>query len=1003
LRRKINSNAIATVLFIVMLIGAFAELIPSITYAQPPSMTFTTGERIEFTSTTEMQFKTGNAMQFWSGVQMKFQTNVSMQFIELDGNGVLAACDMIQIHWPAGYIPPPCSWWEVIDPTSGRALGEIHIDYFEPPYFVHIDMVWPGPVVIPPGGVIIPAKKKIDIIEPCSYFEVHWPSHWWPQPGTWWEIMDPETGEATGYEFHVDWTNESCEFHVDIVIPEPYVPPAQFPVYEIWARRKIPEIVPCDYFVVEEPPGWWPQPCTWWEIIDPFSGEPTGYEFHVDWNNESCEFHVDRVIPEPFIIPEPGALYVTAEEKVVNITRCMWFEVTNPVDLPGECTWWEILDPTGAPTGKEFHVDATDGITRFHIDGTMPDIIITIPPTYIVTTRQKIDIIERCIWYKVEDPTTTPVTCTWWEVLDPTTGEPTGWEFHVDEFDNVTGWFHVDNVIPGPTPIPPTHILVAEKKIDDIQPCDWFKVIDPNGWVPQPCSWWQIIWPRAWNHVTIHVDNNDGDTMFHVDAVVGGIEPISPPPYNVTAIPYEPPPPPWYIKPPYRDYAPSGMPDFDQRQDAWGPGVGIYTWCGPVAVANSLWWLDSEFEPSPIPPPTINDNFPLVTSYNAGGWDDHDPRNVNPFVRDLAWHMDTDGIRTLDGHTGTRWPDMEFGIKQYLIQQGVETQFEVHNYTFPDFYEIEREIEICQDVVLFLEFYLDTGQGEWIPLYDNPSLEYGHYVTCAGVNSTRIELLISDPIQDAFESGATPGHSPIPHPYPHTPDVHNDTKYVSHDAYRADLWIAPPKPYPSPYGVPVWELVGYLQTLGYPPEWHAFIPAAVVTSPLGVHDVAVTNVTSAKDVICQGCLGNISVTVENQGDFAEVFNVTAYANTTVIGEKTVSLASHTSTGVVFTWNATGWSKGNYTLKAEADIVSGETDTADNTYIDDWVIISMLGDITGSTGYPDGVCDMRDVGLVARYFGQSVPPAPPNCDVVYDGVIDMRDIGTVARHFGETDP
>jgi hypothetical protein len=64
---------------------------------------------------------------------------------------------------------------------------------------------------------------------------------------------------------------------------------------------------------------------------------------------------------------------------------------------------------------------------------------------------------------------------------------------------------------------------------------------------------------------------------------------------------------------------------------------------------------------------------------------------------------------------------------------------------------------------------------------------------------------------------------------------------------------------------------------------------------------------------------------------------------------------------------------------------------------------MLGDITGPTGYPDGVCDMRDIGLVARYFGQSVPPAPPNCDVVYDGVIDMRDIGTVARHFGETDP
>jgi hypothetical protein len=50
-----------------------------------------------------------------------------------------------------------------------------------------------------------------------------------------------------------------------------------------------------------------------------------------------------------------------------------------------------------------------------------------------------------------------------------------------------------------------------------------------------------------------------------------------------------------YVKPSYPDYAPSGMPDFDEKQDLWGPAPGVYTWCGPVAVANSLWWLDSEY------------------------------------------------------------------------------------------------------------------------------------------------------------------------------------------------------------------------------------------------------------------------------------------------------------------------------------------------------------------------------------------------------------------------
>ncbi len=72
-------------------------------------------------------------------------------------------------------------------------------------------------------------------------------------------------------------------------------------------------------------------------------------------------------------------------------------------------------------------------------------------------------------------------------------------------------------------------------------------------------------------------------------------------------------------------------------------------------------------------------------------------------------------------------------------------------------------------------------------------------------------------------------------------------------------------------------------------------------------------------------------------------------------------------------------------------------------------IKETGDITGPEGYPDGKCNMRDVGLVARNFERTVPPAPSNCDVTGtttgapDGKIDMRDVGLVSRHFGETDP
>ena len=117
----------------------------------------------------------------------------------------------------------------------------------------------------------------------------------------------------------------------------------------------------------------------------------------------------------------------------------------------------------------------------------------------------------------------------------------------------------------------------------------------------------------------------------------------------------------WYLKDAYLDYAPSGVPDFDQRQDEWGigsaPGELDWQWthCGPVAAADSLWWFDSKFEPQPVgpsggPPPMIpyNDDYSLVSTYATADprWDDHAPQNVAPFVDDLAWYMDTDGTRT---------------------------------------------------------------------------------------------------------------------------------------------------------------------------------------------------------------------------------------------------------------------------------------------------------------------------------------------------------------------
>jgi hypothetical protein len=534
-------------------------------------------------------------------------------------------------------------------------------------------------------------------------------------------------------------------------------------------------------------------------------------------------------------------------------------------------------------------------------------------------------------------------------------------------------------------------------------------------------------------------------------------------------------PPPFYWKDGFCDYAPSGMPDFDQKQWGtynWTDKGGAWSHCGPTAAANSLWWLDSKFEPTqpPVSPPTPSDGFPLVSSY-IPGIDDHDPGNVQPFIEHLAYLMDTDGKRTGLAHSGTNVIDMEAGITHYLSWTGVNPKGDVngdgtvnqtdvnivnaamgstpvstnwnmaadidpvtlgwpnrqpanntidqadlalvtanlgktgffyeHTIDKPDFYYIEQEVEKSQDVVLLLGYWMliippQPATPYWVR-------ENGHFVTVAGVNSQEKKIAISDPCLNAFEDRLIPeGRVPIPHvhPAPEPPYVtHNDAAYVSHDIYNVTLIssILPNPPFPPCPGGN-WTLVNYAGWSPTPPQF-TVIESAVITSPLGIHDVAVTNVTSAKTVICKGRCVNLTVSVQNQGNFTETFNVTVYANTTSIASQNVTLTSGNSTTLTFTWNTTGFAYA-YTMSANATILPGETDTSDNTFVDGLIKVSCLGDLNG-----DYITDGQDYQLVKKAVPSS-PGSPkwnPNADLNDDGIVDGQDFQIVKKNIGQSDP
>jgi hypothetical protein len=157
--------------------------------------------------------------------------------------------------------------------------------------------------------------------------------------------------------------------------------------------------------------------------------------------------------------------------------------------------------------------------------------------------------------------------------------------------------------------------------------------------------------------------------------------------------------------------------------------------------------------------------------------------------------------------------------------------------------------------------------------------------------------------------------------------------------------------------------------------------------------VAVTDIKSSKTVIGQGYEGNITATAENHGGFTETFNVTAYANTTIIASQAVTLTSGNFTTLTFTWNTSGFANGNYTLSAYAWPVPGETDTADNNYTYGVILVTIPGEVNG-----DGSVDMADISLMIDWFMTAPPTWNPNCDVNNDNSIDMADISIAIDNF-----
>jgi len=163
------------------------------------------------------------------------------------------------------------------------------------------------------------------------------------------------------------------------------------------------------------------------------------------------------------------------------------------------------------------------------------------------------------------------------------------------------------------------------------------------------------------------------------------------------------------------------------------------------------------------------------------------------------------------------------------------------------------------------------------------------------------------------------------------------------------------------------------------------------------HDLGITGISSSKRVIGEGYMLPINITVMNYGPYAETFNVTVYANLTLVSTQIATLANASSATVTCTWNTSGFVKGNYTISAYVIPVAGETWTIDNTYTGGTVKVVTPGDVNA-----DGVVDIVDVSGISAHWYPGPPSGPldyaPNFDINDDNNIDIIEVSIISAYW-----
>jgi hypothetical protein len=179
------------------------------------------------------------------------------------------------------------------------------------------------------------------------------------------------------------------------------------------------------------------------------------------------------------------------------------------------------------------------------------------------------------------------------------------------------------------------------------------------------------------------------------------------------------------------------------------------------------------------------------------------------------------------------------------------------------------------------------------------------------------------------------------------------------------------------------------------PAWSIYYIEITPTNYTKVHDVSVVDALFSKTMVGQGYNCSVNVTVSNDGDFTETFNVTVNASATTIGTQTLNdMPNGTSIILTFVWNTVDFGYGMYTITAYVRPVQSEINTPG------WVLVTIPGDVNG-----DAKVTLSDLVILANAYGSKPGDIKwnPNSDINGNGKLDLPDLVLLALHYGQHYP